>query len=150
VEESRAARPFTETSLIKINFLIGNPARGAIRTTRRTSSSQRGLCHEHLCHLLVIPQNLDKGIGWDGDIANILHLPLPLFLLFQELSFARDVSSIAFSRNVFSHGTHILAGNDVSTNSRLDSDFEKPYRCARSTKRHRRDRHSPKCPYAPI
>ena len=41
---------------------------------------------------LVISQDLDKGIGRNGNVANVLHLPFALFLLLQELAFTSDIA----------------------------------------------------------
>src|SRR5215468_11534893 len=65
----------------------------------------------------------EGGLG-DLHLAELAHALLALFLLLQQLSFTRDVATIALREHVLAQGLHGLAGNDPAAERRLDRDRE--------------------------
>ncbi len=58
------------------------------------------------------------------DLADLLHLLLPLLLLFPEFALAGDIAAIAFCGDVFGDGADRFSGNDLAADRRLDRHFE--------------------------
>src|SRR6185436_14759740 len=54
----------------------------------------------------------------------LLHPPLPLLLLLEQLPFARDVAAVALRGDVLPHGLHALAGDHLGADRGLDRNLE--------------------------
>ena len=57
--------------------------------------------------------------------ANLFHPFLPGLLFFKKFTFTRNITAIAFGKNVLSQGTDVLTGNDLASDCGLDGDFKK-------------------------
>src|SRR5690348_14500465 len=60
----------------------------------------------------------------DVDAADSLHAFLAFFLAFEELSFTRDIATIALREHIFSQGADGLARDDAATDGGLNRHFE--------------------------
>lgn len=60
----------------------------------------------------------------DGDLAELLHLFLPLLLFFPQFSFTGDVATVALRCDVFGEGADGLARDDFAADGPLDRHFE--------------------------
>ncbi len=67
-------------------------------------------------------QDLDEGFLGDVDRADGFHPFFAFFLFFQQFPFAGDVAAVAFSGDIFPHGTDGFAGDDFSADGGLDGD----------------------------
>src|SRR5258707_13328795 len=68
--------------------------------------------------LLVVGGRGDLEHGEEGflrnvDLADALHAALAFFLLFEEFTLARDVSSVALGENIFADSREGFAGDDT-------------------------------------
>src|SRR5687767_7725195 len=69
-------------------------------------------------------QNLDEGIRWDRNAADLFHLLFALLLLVEELALAADVTAIALRSDVLAHFADVVAGDHLATNGGLHRDLE--------------------------
>ena len=65
-------------------------------------------------------QYCHEGFLGDFDGANAFHPFFPFFLFFQQFSFAGDITSVTFGRDILAHGSKRFSGNDLGTDCRLD------------------------------
>src|SRR5579864_7905181 len=69
-------------------------------------------------------QHGQEGLLGDIDAANTLHAFLAFFLLFEQLTLARDVAPVALGQNVLTHGGDGFAGDHLGPDRRLDCDLK--------------------------
>ena len=74
--------------------------------------------------VLAHPQNSQKSLLRNIDLADPLHPLLAFFLLFQQLAFAGDVAAVALRKHVLAQGAHRLAGHDLGADGGLDGHFK--------------------------
>src|SRR5690606_38217946 len=58
------------------------------------------------------------------DVANLLHTFLPSLLLFKQFLLSADVATVAFCQHILAQGLHVLSGDDLGTDGRLDGNIE--------------------------
>lgn len=73
---------------------------------------------------LFLLKHRHEGFLGDFDRADGFHPLLALFLLFEQFSFARDVSTVAFGRHVLAHGLDGFARDDFAADGCLERNFE--------------------------
>ena len=56
--------------------------------------------------------------------AQVAHLFLTFLLLFQQLLLTGNITAVALSQHVLTHGLHRLAGDDTTANGSLNRHFE--------------------------
>src|SRR2546429_3983565 len=76
------------------------------------------------CSISVDFEYGQKGFLRNVDPAHTLHPLLSFLLFFQELSLARDISSITFGNDVLFHGPYRFTSNDLASDGGLYGDFE--------------------------
>src|SRR5260370_11799654 len=69
-------------------------------------------------------QNGEEGFLRNVDLADALHAALAFFLFFEELAFARNVSTIALGENIFADCRPRFPPNDPHSLSRPDPHFQ--------------------------
>src|SRR3954452_5884461 len=77
-----------------------------------------------LLELLLEPERLDEGLLRHLDPADVLHPPLALLLLLEELALAGDVAAVALGQHVLALRLDRLACDHPSTDGRLDRHVE--------------------------
>ncbi len=69
-------------------------------------------------------QHRKKGFLRNIHLADALHAAFALFLLFEELAFARDVAAVSFGQHVLADRCHRFTRNDAAANGRLNRHLE--------------------------
>lgn len=90
---------------------------------RRDSPSD--LLVHHMNRLIFVSlQHRKEGFLWDFDVPHATHSFFPLFLFLQQLSFTRDITTIAFCRNILSEWGITLLGDNLVADGGLNDHLE--------------------------
>ena len=73
---------------------------------------------------LIQFQYSQKRFLWNLNCTDLFHSFLSLFLFFKQLTFTGDIATITFGRYIFTNRLYRFAGNNLGSDSRLDSDIE--------------------------
>ena len=69
-------------------------------------------------------QHGEERFLWHLNVSDLLHTFLASLLFLQQFALTAHVAAVALGKHVFAHLLHRLAGNDLCTDSSLDSYIE--------------------------
>src|SRR5712691_5204238 len=69
-------------------------------------------------------QHSEKRLLGDVHTADAFHALLAFLLLLEQLALAGDVAAVALGKDVFTHGMHRLARNDLGADGSLNGNFK--------------------------
>src|ERR1700722_3565982 len=74
--------------------------------------------------IVAVVEDGEKGFLRDLDVPYLFHTLLALFLLLQQLSFARNVAAVALGRDILAQGRDRFARDHPAADGRLDRHLE--------------------------